>query len=552
MIERVVVRRGVYHDPVAVMLASRDARSIEGVRHVAVGMGDPLNLVVLRVRHGYNLDGSGRLGPDDLIIGVRADTEEKAERAVAVVEHTLAERHGGREVVDIGPYVFAGQRRGNGVIRPIEWRPATRPEAAPVLARLAPHAERIARANDVVVQRMQEARPLLVGVGTAGELLQGMTARTFLHAGPPIDWPEMCGPMRGAIIGAAIFEGLAANPGDAIQQAESGQFEFAPGHERAALGPMAGVVSYSMPMWVVENDVHHNLAYCSLNEGLGRVLRYGAFEAAVIERLHWMRSVLLPVLAAVVAALPTPLDLRALCAGAVEMGDEVHNRNRAATSLLLRTLAPVLVELDQPKTVVAEVARFIAGNDYFHLNLSMASAKATADAASGVEHSTIVTTLARNGTEFGLRTSGTGDRWFTAPSGEINGLYRPGYTPADANPDMGDSTITETIGLGGFAMAGAPAITKVVPMTPEDAVRATLAMYDITWTESTNYRIPALGYRGAPLGIDCRKVVETGILPACDTGIAHREPGVGHIGGGTVRPPIAPFVAALEDLAKLG
>jgi hypothetical protein len=356
--------------------------------------------------------------------------------------------------------------------------------------------------------------------------------------------------MRGAIIGAAIFEGLAANPGDAIQQAESGQFEFAPGHERAALGPMAGVVSYSMPMWVVENDVHHNLAYCSLNEGLGRVLRYGAFEAAVIERLHWMRSVLLPVLAAVVAALPTPLDLRALSAGAVEMGDEVHNRNRAATSLLLRTLAPVLVELDQPKTVVAEVARFIAGNDYFHLNLSMASAKATADAASGVEHSTIVTTLARNGTEFGLRTSGTGDRWFTAPSSEINGLYIPGYTPADANPDMGDSTITETIGLGGFALAGAPAVTNWAGCTADDAVRATLAMYDITWAESTNYRIPALGYRGAPLGIDCRKVVETGILPACDTGIAHREPGVGHIGGGTVRPPIAPFVAVLEDLVS--
>jgi hypothetical protein len=359
--------------------------------------------------------------------------------------------------------------------------------------------------------------------------------------------------MRGAIIGAAIFEGLAANPGDAIQQAESGQFEFAPGHERAALGPMAGVVSYSMPMWVVENDARQNRAHITFSEGQDEIVRFGGFRPAVIERLHWMRSVLLPVLAAVVAALPTPLDLRALCAGAVEMGDEVHNRNRAATSLLLRTLAPVLVELDQPKTVVAEVARFIS-HDYFHLNLVMASAKATADAASGVEHSTIVTTLARNGTEFGLRTSGTGDRWFTAPSGEINGLYRPGYTPADANPDMGDSTITETIGLGGFAMAGAPAITKVVPMTPEDAVRATLAMYDITWTESTNYRIPALGYRGAPLGIDCRKVVETGTLPAVNTGISHKEPGIGVIGTGVVTLPIAPFAAALvahtEKLAR--
>jgi hypothetical protein len=547
MIERVVVRRGVYHDPMALMQASTAARSVQDVRHVAAGMGDPLNLVILRSRHGYNLDGSGRVGPDDLVIGVRADTEEGVERAIAVLEQALTEQLGGRQVVDIGAYLFGGQPGGNGN-EPVVWRPPTRPEPPPVLARLAPHAERIGRANDEVVRRMQEARPLLVGVGTAGELLPGMTPRTFLHAGPPIDWPEMSGPLRGAIIGAALFEGLADNPGEAIQKAGSGHFEFAPGHERAALGPMAGVISYSMPMLVAENATHHNRAHITFSEGSDQPLRFGGFEPAVIERLHWLRSVLLPVLAAVVAAMPTPLDLRALSAGAVEMGDEVHNRNRAATSLLLRTLAPVLVELDQPKNVVAEVARFIS-HDYFHLNLSMASAKATADAASGVEHSTIVTTMARNGTEFGLRTSGTGDRWFTAPSSEIKGLYLPGYTVADANPDMGDSTITETIGLGGFAMAGAPAITNVVPITAEDGVRATLSMYDITWAESTNYRIPALGYRGTPVGIDCRKVVETGILPACDTGVAHREAGIGHIGGGTVRPPMAPFVAALESVA---
>jgi hypothetical protein len=287
-----------------------------------------------------------------------------------------------------------------------------------------------------------------------------------------------------------------------------------------------------------------------LNEGLGRVLRYGAYDASVIERLHWMRSVLLPVMAAVVARLPAPLDLRALVAGAVEMGDEVHNRNRAATSLLLRTLAPVLVELDEPKSVVAEVARFVS-HDYFFLNLSMASGKATADAASGVKYSTIVTTMARNGTEFGLRTSGTGDRWFTAPSGDIRGLFRPGYSSADANPDMGDSTITETIGLGGFAMAGAPSISSVVPITAEDALQATLAMYDITWAESVNYRLPALGYRGVPLGIDCRRVVETGTLPAVNTGISHKEPGVGVIGTGVVRLPIAPFAAAVEAVGDL-
>src|SRR3954453_2439782 len=548
MMERVVVRRGVYHDPVAVMAASTAARSIDGVDHVAAGMVDPLNLLVIRGRHGYDLDAHGELNPGDLVIAVRAETEETADRAIDTLERSLADNRGDRRVVDVGPFVVAGERRGRNIER-VSWRPATRPEPVAALSRLEPHAQRIAKANDLVVQRMQEARPLVVGVGTAAELLPDMTPHTFLHAGPPIDWAEMSGPLRGAIIGAALFEGLASSGEEAAQKAKSGQFEFAPGHERAALGPMAGVITSSMPMWIVENDAHHNRVHTTFSEGQDEIVRFGGHQPAVIERLHWMRSVLRPVLAAVVARLPVPLDLRALSASAVEMGDEVHNRNRAAVSMLLRTLAPVLVELDEPRSVVADVARFIA-HDYFPLNLSMASAKATADAASGVEYSTIVTTMARNGTEFGLRTSGTGDRWFTAPSGRIDGLYVPGYTAADANPDMGDSTITETIGLGGFAMASAPAITDWAGITAEDAVQATLAMYDITWAESVNYRIPILGYRGTPLGIDCRKVVESGILPALDTGVAHREAGIGHIGGGTVRPPMAPFVAAVEALAE--
>jgi Protein of unknown function (DUF1116) len=548
MIERVVVRRGVYHDPVAVMAASTAARSIDGVDHVAAGMVDPLNLLVIRVRHGYDLAAHGELGPGDLVIAVRAETEETADRAIDTLERYLADNRGDRQVAEVGPYVFAGERRGRNIER-VSWRPVTRPEPVAALSQLEPHAERIAKANDVAVQRMQEARPLVVGVGTAGELLPGMTPHTFLHAGPPINWLDMSGPLRGAIIGAALFEGLASNAEEAVQKGKSGQFEFAPGHERAALGPMAGVITSSMPMWIVENDAHHNRVHTTFSEGQDEIVRFGGYEPAVIERLHWMRSVLLPVLAAVVARLPVPLDLRALSASAVEMGDEVHNRNRAATSMLLRTLAPVLVELDEPKSVVAEVTRFIA-HDYFHLNLSMASAKATADAASGVEYSTIVTTMARNGTEFGVRTSGTGDRWFTAPSGQINGLYRPGYCAVDANPDMGDSTITETIGLGAFAMAGAPGITNRTGITAEDAVQATLAMYHITWAESVNYRIPALGYRGVPLGIDCRKVVESGILPAVNTGIAHKQPGVGVIGTGVVRLPMAPFVAAVEALVE--
>jgi hypothetical protein len=248
--------------------------------------------------------------------------------------------------------------------------------------------------------------------------------------------------------------------------------------------------------------------------------------------------------------LPAPLDLRAISAQAVQMGDELHNRNRAGTAEVFRALAPALMEVDAPSSDVSDVARYIAGDLFFYLNLSMASGKATADAASGIEDSTIVTTIARNGTEVGVRVSGTGERWFTAPSRPIRGLYFPGYRREDANRDLGDSTITETIGLGGFVMAGAPAIGHVAGVSAEDAVRATLSMYEITWAESTNYRIPALGFRGSPVGIDCRKVVSTGIVPVANTGIAHRQPGVGVIGRGLVWPPIAPFVDAVQALGQ--
>jgi hypothetical protein len=311
---------------------------------------------------------------------------------------------------------------------------------------------------------------------------------------------------------------------------------------------MAGVVSASMPMCVIENATHGNRAFCTFNEGLGKVLRYGANDATVLERLAWIRDVLARVFAGALNRLGEPIDLRALTAQALQMGDEGHNRNRAGTSLLLRILLPALIELDEPAADTAAVARFIAGNDHFYLNLTMPGAKASADAAAGIDRSSIVVAMARNGTEFGIRLAGTGDRWFTGPSGRIDGLYLPGYGPEDANPDIGDSTITETVGLGGFAMAAAPAIVRVVGGGAEDALEATRSMYDITWGESRSYQIPALGFRGVPLGIDAREVVHTRVLPFVNTGIAHREPGVGQIGAGLVKPPMEAFVKAVRAL----
>jgi hypothetical protein len=449
-----------------------------------------------------------------------------------------------------GVALFAEELQAQGVeVRRIDWRPAPA-ESLHDLERLAWRVPAVSAANDEVVRRMNSARPLLTGVRSARDVVPDMTDRTFLHAGPPIDWDGMSGPLRGAMIGAVLYEGLASDPDDAAGRAARGEFEFVPCHDRGAVGPMAGVVSPSMPVVVVENEARGNRSVCTFNEGLGKVLRYGAYDREVLERLAWMRDVLAPVFRAAIAALPEPIDLRAMTAQAIQMGDEGHNRNRAGTSLLLRHLLPVLVELDRPSAQVADVARFIAGNDHFFLNLTMPMAKATADAAAGVSGSSLVTLMARNGTEFGIRLSGTGERWFTGPSGIIDGLYLPGYGPQDANRDIGDSTITETVGLGGFAMAAAPAIVTFVGGGPEQALATTRSMYEIAWGESASFLVPALGFRGTPLGIDSVQVLRTSILPVVNTGIAHRRPGVGQIGAGLVRPPLGPFRDAVHALVE--
>ena len=453
-------------------------------------------------------------------------------------------------VANVGTELFAAELERQGVpVERVDWRPPV-PEAEGALAALAPHAERIAAANDEASARLQEARPLLRGIATARDAIAGLDDHTLLHAGPPVEWGDMAGPLRGAIVGALLYEGVADTPEAAERMAAAGELEFAPCHEHGAVGPMAGVVSASMPVWVVENDAHGNRAHCTLNEGLGKVLRYGAFDTDVVDRLRWMSDVLAPVLAEALAALEQPIDLRAMAAQAIQMGDECHNRNRAATSLFIRELAPALLTLERPSADLAATARFIGGNDHFFLNLSMPAAKVAADAAAGVEGSSLVTAMARNGTRFGIRVSGTGERWFTGPAGVVDGLYLPGYGPDDANLDIGDSTITETIGLGGFAMAAAPAIVEFVGGRPEEAAATTERMYEIAWSESTSFRIPALGFRGTPAGIDCREVVHTGVLPAINTGIAHREPGVGQIGAGLVEPPMEAFVAAVRELAR--
>jgi hypothetical protein len=450
-------------------------------------------------------------------------------------------------VVTAGVEVLEQALRDQGAaVVATDWRPPV-DGTADALAAIAAD-PRTADANETAIARMLTARPHATGIRPARDAVD-LTDRTLLHAGPPITWDDASGPMRGAIIGAAIYEGWADDPDAAERLAASGGITLEPCHHRRTVGPMAGVVSPSMPMWVLEDDEHGGLAHCTLNEGLGKVLRYGAYAPEVIDRLRWMERVLGPLLRDALRS-HGPLDVRALIAQALQMGDEGHNRNRAGTSLFVRDIAGDLVGLDAPASDIAEVFRFVNGNDHFFLNLVMPACKAAADAARDVPGSTLVVAMARNGTEFGIQTAGTGDAWFTAPATIPDGLYLGDYGPEDANPDIGDSTITETAGIGGAAMAAAPAIVRFVGGQVGDALRATLEMYEITLAEHPAWQIPILEFRGTPTGIDATKVVRTGLVPSVNTGMAGKVAGTGQVGAGLVTPPMECFVAATSALAE--
>ncbi|MBC7877824.1 MAG: DUF1116 domain-containing protein [Anaerolineales bacterium] len=408
----------------------------------------------------------------------------------------------------------------------------------------------IDQANTTAINRLMDARPILKAVATARDVIPEMKDNLFLHAGLPIEWGRMSGPLKGAIIGAMLFEGIAKSEAEATSMVEKGEVEFDSCHHHGTVGPMAGVTSASMKVYVVENVEHGNKSFSNLNEGYGKVLRYGAYSDDVLKKLHWMNDVLGTALADALAQ-SNGLDLRALIAEALHMGDEGHNRNKAGSLLYLKLISPLIAKVVKDDAVESEILQFLGDNALSVLNPVMAACKAMTDAAHGIEGSTIVTTMARNGTDFGIRVSGLGEKqWFTAPAEIPVGLFFSGFSQEDANPDIGDSAITETAGIGGFAMATAPAIVTFVGGTPKDAINATLEMYEITFAESKYFTMPVLDFRGTPTGIDLRKVVELGITPRINTGIAHKNAGVGQVGAGLVRPPLKIFEDALIAFAE--
>jgi hypothetical protein len=457
------------------------------------------------------------------------------------------------KVVNVGLQGFASNiTAAGGSVTNLVWAPPAGADAGLgwTLANLVGD-PRIEEANRTAYGRYLAAQPRLADLLLARDAIPGLAKgeRRILHSGPPIAWAEMCGPQQGAITGAILYEGWADSLEAAERLAAGGEVALEPCHHHDAVGPMAGIISPSMPVWVVENIATGHRTFCNLNEGLGKVLRFGANSKDVLDRLRWLGGDFFQTMQVAVRALEDA-NLKPLMAQALHMGDELHNRNSAASSLLFKRFTLAFLKSKLESGALERALAFVAGNDHFFLNISMAACKSMTDAAHGIPGSSMVTAMSRNGVNFGIRLSGTGDQWFQAPANPVDGLYFPGYSVEDAAADLGDSAITETNGLGGFAMAASPAIVQFVGGTPADATANSRRMFSITLGSNPAFTLPALNFGGTPAGIDARLVADSGILPIINTGIAHKKAGVGQIGAGITTAPMECFTGAFSALAK--
>lgn len=433
----------------------------------------------------------------------------------------------------------------------LDWRPPAQGNIVlgDILSSL--NIEKINEANRKAFDIINQAEPVLTDIKYAKDVIPNMDKYTIGHAGPPLTWDKMCGPLQGAILGAIVYEGIAQDLEEAKILVDNGKIKFKSNHSMGCVGPMTGMITYSMPLWEVKNTSFNNVAYCTLNEGLGKVMRFGANSPDVIERLKWIETELAPALKKAIE-LSGPISMKVLIAKALAMGDEMHQRNTGATSLFVREIMKYLVRVVDNKEALNRITDFVTGNDQFFLNLAMASGKAIMDPAKNIPNSTVVTTMSRNGTNFGIKISALGEQWFEAPVNNPKGLYFPGYSEADANPDIGDSAIVETFGIGGFAMGSSPAVVRFVGASSvAEAMTYSRDMQEICVGLSPHYVIPPMDFVGVATGIDVIKVVETGILPVINTGMAHKKPGIGQVGAGIVSAPYECFAKALEAFNQL-
>lgn len=429
----------------------------------------------------------------------------------------------------------------------VEWKPGVEPETYKLLDLL--DSEAVDTANQEALRRINGAEPVWYDVVRAGDVIPALNGNVISHAGPDLAWEDMCGPLRGAVLGAAVYEGMAEDLEAAERMAEQGEICFLSNHAIGCVGPMTGMITKSMPLIAVRNDAYGNTAYSTFNEGLGKVMRFGANGPEVIERLRWMETSLAPAFKRVLAQ-SGPIPLKTMIAKALTMGDEMHQRNIAASALLVRTVMPFLVQANLPAEELTRITEFLCGNDQLFLNFAMAAGKATMDPVKNIPHCCVVTAMSRNGTNFGIKISALGETWFEAPVMQPQGLYFPGYSEKDANPDIGDSAICECFGIGGTAMGSAPAVVRFVGAASVDqAYQYSRDMIAVTAGQNSTYLMPSMNFIGTGTGFDIRKVVETGILPVINTGMAHKKPGIGQVGAGIVRAPMGCFRKALEAFA---
>jgi hypothetical protein len=427
----------------------------------------------------------------------------------------------------------------------IDWRPPAGGDLKLIKALELLNDPRIEQANTKAFEIINKAEPTLIGVKYAYEVVPKLDKYTIGHAGPPLKWADMCGPLQGAVLGGIVYEGLANNLEDAEKLVKNNKIKFVSNHSIGCVGPMTGIITYSMPLWEVKNTTFGNVAYCTFNEGLGKVMRFGANGPEVIERLKWLEKSLAPAMKKAIQ-LSGPISMKVMIAKALAMGDEMHQRNAGATALFVKEIINYLVQVVTSQEELKKIVSFITSNDQFFLNLAMASGKAIMDPAKNIPFSTVVTTMSRNGTNFGIKISALGETWFEAPVNHPRGLYFPGYTEADANPDIGDSAIVETFGIGGFAMGSSPAVVRFVGASSvSEAVAYSREMQEITVGLSPSFVIPNMDFVGVATAIDIRKVVSLGILPVINTGMAHKKPGIGQVGAGIVKAPLNCFTKGL-------
>jgi hypothetical protein len=458
---------------------------------------------------------------------------------------------GSVDVVNIGLPLFEAALRDQGQqVIGVDWRipGGGVPEVVAALTRLlGPQSERVEKANAEVIRRLNEGVPMLVGVETARSVIPGLGERDVLHSGPSIAWPDMPDPLQRSIRATVVVEGWADDVAAAGRLVESGEVALRPANESRTVVPMATSIGPSAPVYVVENAAGGVTAYSSINQGSGAVQWFGADNDDALARLRFVRDQVAPVLKQALEG-KGPIDVLALAAQGVTMGDDVHLRVQATTNLLLRDLLPYLVRSTHP--AASDVATFLSGNHLMFLNVAMAAAKSLVEWGADVPDASIVTTMARNGSTYGVRLAGGGD-WFLAPSPPIqDALYYPGQGPETSAPDIGDSSVLELVGLGGPAAANSPAVAGFLGGRMADAIAATRSMQRICAGESPRFRLPILDNIGTPVGVDVRRVVELGITPAVNTGIIHRTDGTGQVGAGVAWAPIECFTAALMDLDR--